>query len=147
MTPLLALPCLNLDAETVRVVVVRRERPRAVLADGSPVPITDPRCIEDDDGQSEATVFREYVAIRADNFEPIALSFSGIHEKTARMLNVLLEMPFKGGPIPYFARVFAVNSRSVVPGGFCSEELYQLAEATSEAVAGRRLVATGAVSQ
>jgi hypothetical protein len=94
MNPVVTMPCLRLDAEPVRVVVVRRQQPRAVLADGSPVALTDPRCAISLDGTREgATVFREYVALRADTLEPVVLSFSGACEQLARTLNVLLELP------------------------------------------------------
>jgi hypothetical protein len=143
------LPRLAVGAEPVRVVVVRREKPRAILADGTPVPITGPRCAIDLDGErQEATVFREYVVLQADTLEPALLTFSrGPEERLARMLNVLLEMPFTVKRtvvvLPYFARVFAVSAGLLAQEGWASEELYQLAEATYEDLKGRRLVTDG----
>lgn len=75
--------------------------------------------------------------------EPDLLS----REKLARTLNVLLEMPYKGTPIPYFARLFAVSASSLVPDGFCSKELFQVAEATYEYLKGHRLIIDGVTSR
>lgn len=145
----------------VRVVIVRREKPRAVefapMAEGGGirdmnVPLTDPRCQFGANGERPAaTEFREYIAVLADTLEPIALSFKGTSLKSAKMLNTLLEMPFKGKSIPYFARVFAITASlksnekgkfyvfGAVQDGFASPDAFQFAEGTYENLKGQKL--------
>lgn len=147
----------------VRVVIVRREKPRAVefwpmdSKEGSGirdlnVPLTDPRCQFGADGSKPvATEFREYIAILADTYEPIALSFKGTSLKTAKMLNTLLEMPYRGKPVAYFARVYAITAAlkknekgafyvfGAAQDGFADLTAYQLAESTYESLKGRKL--------
>lgn len=145
----------------VRVVIIRREKPRAIefnpLDEGGGirdlnVPLTDPRCHFGPNGERPtATEFREYIAVLADSLEPIALSFKGTSLKTAKMLNTLLEMPYKGKVVPYFARVFAISAAlkknekgafyvfAVTQDGFASEQAYALAESTYENLQGRSL--------
>lgn len=151
----------NYGEGPVRVVVIRREKPRAVefapLAAGGGivdmnVPLTDERCQFGVDGaKPTATVFHEYIAILADSLEPIALSFKGTSIKTAKLLNTLLEMPFRGKTVPYFARVFAITASmkknekgnffvfGVSQDGFASPDAYALAEATYENLKGQKL--------
>lgn len=150
----------------VRVVIVRREKRRAMLfaplEDGGgilerDIPLTDPRCQWDGDQKPLATEFREYIAIRADTCEPIALSFKGTSLNTGKMLNTLLELPAKDPAtgklcqVPYFARVFAVvaslkkNEKGafyvfgIKQDGFASPDAFQVAETTYESLAGRAL--------
>lgn len=138
----------------VRVVIVRREKPRAVefapLAAGGgvldrAVALTDPRCQWGPNNEKPvATIFREYVAFLSESCEPIVLSFKGTSINAAKMLNTLLEMPFKGQPVAYFARVYAVTTSlksndkgafyvfGVVQDGWTPEAEYKFAETQYE---------------
>ncbi len=157
----------------VKVVIVRREKPRAVefnpIKDGGGirdlrVPLTDPRCQFGPNGEPPvATVFREYVAILADTYEPIALSFKGTSLKTALALNTLLEErevqrdaagKVTGvGAVAYFARVYEIsvalktNEKGAfyvfgvqkVNGAWADPTSYRLAESTYEGLKGQTL--------
>jgi hypothetical protein len=144
----------NYGSGPVNVVIIRREKPRAVefhpISEGGgvkdrSVPLTDPRCQWGPSNEKPvATIFHEYIAFLAESCQPIVLSFKGTSVNTAKMLNTLLEMPFKGQPVAYFARTYGITTAlktndfgafyvfGVVQGGWPSEPEYRFAEAAYE---------------
>jgi hypothetical protein len=128
--------------EPVHLVILRRERARAVLH-GREVPLSH-------FNRPELSVRREYVALQVDSQQTVALSFTSPWPcgRLAGLLNGYLEWPVTHPDesmrsAPCFAHLFTMSDTSVKWEGWASEELFRKAKATCEAIAGRRLVVEG----
>jgi hypothetical protein len=156
----------NYKEGPVEVVIVRREKPRAMEfwpRKGKPgyvegksgikerdVPLDDPRCSFGPDGEAPAaTVFHEYVAFDLATKEPFILSFKATSANAARAINTFLALR-KG---PAFATSFKLSSASKVfadgtaylfnvqPGRPVDQETFDFAVEVFENFKGREVAA------
>jgi len=150
----------------VEVVIVRREKPRAMefwpkkgkpnyvegkkgIKDRS-VPLEDPRCKFAEDGTPPiATIFHEYVAFDVETREPFILSFKNTSTGAAKALDTFYSMR-KGA---WFATTFKVSSAlkqfteapayifNVQPGRAIDKDTYDYALKMREDLKGREVAA------